>query len=250
MPVPTFTSARTGTVPILTTRFEAGIICNAISPAEQNALVTVLQTLRTEVATHGNTLEYFKGLGVMGANIMDADLAQSKAHVLDFINWRLAVALRYSTPTRIAEAVPYLEEVIACFESQNPDSEKDVTPLLYLAVALHKQPGKESDAVGHFRAAYVAAPAVEFQYRTQLWSRACFSRLLRRMGRTAEAEEQEKVIRDWLQWHPYGMPPSEFVNLVTDPLHEGPDYILDHPLVKRMFDGMVEMGPGMVVHFG
>lgn len=71
----------------------------------------------------------------------------------------------------------------------------DETPEMYLGVALHKVAGQEEAAVAHFRAAYTAAPAVEMQFHTQLWSRACFSRLLRRMGRVAEAEEQESAVR-------------------------------------------------------
>jgi hypothetical protein len=46
------------------------------------------------------------------------------------------------------------------------------------------------------------------------------------------------------------MPPSEFRALVTDPQHEGKDYILEHPEVKGMFANMMEVGPGMVFHFG
>ena len=46
------------------------------------------------------------------------------------------------------------------------------------------------------------------------------------------------------------MPPSEFRGLVSDPDHEGKDYILDHPDVKNQLGGMMEMPGGMVIHFG
>lgn len=101
---------------------------------------------------------------------------------------------QYSTPTRIAEAVPYLEEVIAYYKRQNPNKVDD-TPEMYLGVALHKQPGQEEAAIAHFREAYAASPAIGMQYSTQLWSRACFSRLLRRIGKIQDAEEQEDDIR-------------------------------------------------------
>jgi hypothetical protein len=57
-------------------------------------------------------------------------------------------------------------------------------------------------------------------------------------------------IRDWLKWHPYGMPPSEFRGLVLDPDHEGKEYILDHPDVEKQFYGMVELPGGIVMHYG
>jgi hypothetical protein len=46
------------------------------------------------------------------------------------------------------------------------------------------------------------------------------------------------------------MSPSDFKNLVTDPNHEGKDYIMEHPEMQKMFDGVVELGNGMVVHVG
>ena len=46
------------------------------------------------------------------------------------------------------------------------------------------------------------------------------------------------------------MPPSEFKNLVTDPDHEGKDYIMEHPKMQKMFDGVVDLGNGMVMQLG
>ncbi|KAJ7481623.1 hypothetical protein FB451DRAFT_1236647 [Mycena latifolia] len=248
MPIPKFTSPRTGTIPVLSEH--TAEIFDVLSPAEQKAFFTLLESFRAEVETQGNDVEYLKEIGAVAANATDVNVVQTRMHVLDFCNWQLATALRYSTPTRIAEAVPYLEQVIACFDSQHTNGEVDVTPVMYLGVALHKEPGQEDAAVRHFQAAYAYAPAIEMQHKTQLWSRACFSRLLRRMGKIEEAEEQENAIRTWLQWHQYAMPPSTFRGLITDPLHEGKDYILEHPSVESMFAGMVEIGPNMVMHFG
>jgi hypothetical protein len=56
--------------------------------------------------------------------------------------------------------------------------------------------------------------------------------------------------RGWVLGHPYGMPPSAFRNLVTDPSHVGKDYIMDDPSVQDTFAGMMELGPGFVLHFG
>lgn len=96
------------------------------------------------------------------------------------------------------------------------------------------------------------------------------SQLLRRMGKVPEAEEQESEIssralsdvlkllvltsnfccRDWLRFHKYGMPQSEFISLVTDPKHEGKDYIMEHPEMQKMCEGVVDLGNGMTTHFG
>ena len=97
------------------------------------------------------------------------------------------------------------------------------------------------------------------------------SRLLRRMGQSQAAEEQESLIRsvslqcfelkvpdltqcldhrDGLRWHKFSMSPSEFVNLVTDPELQGTDFIMEHPEMREMLDGVVDFGNGMAIHFG
>jgi hypothetical protein len=38
------------------------------------------------------------------------------------------------------------------------------------------------------------------------------------------------------------MPPSQFRQLITDPTHEGKDYIMDHPDMAEMMRGV---GPGI-----
>jgi len=241
--IPTVISARIGTIPVVGINVET--VFSALSSSEQRDFIDKLQDFRTEVETKGEDAGFLRDIGVT-----HSDVAFAKAAVLDTCNWDLSKCFRYSTPTRIAEAVPYLEKVIAHYKSQHPNGEVDDTPEMYLGVALHKQPGQEEAAITHFQTANTSSPAIGRQYRTQLWSRACFSRLLRRMGKIQEAEEQEDDIRDWLLGHPYGMPPSEFRALVTDSQHEGTDYILEHPSVQNMFANMTELGPGLVVHFG
>jgi hypothetical protein len=46
------------------------------------------------------------------------------------------------------------------------------------------------------------------------------------------------------------MPRSEFIDLVTDPDHEGKDYIMEHPEMKKMCERVVDLGSGMEVHIG
>jgi len=43
---------------------------------------------------------------------------------------------------------------------------------------------------------------------------------------------------------------SEFVNLVTDPELQGKDFIMKHPEMQKVLEGAVDLGNGMVIHFG
>ncbi|KAJ7633066.1 hypothetical protein FB45DRAFT_832514 [Roridomyces roridus] len=248
MPQPTFTSPSTGTIPIL-----LGSIPTAfptIPVDEQRDYLDRVREFKTEVEVKGNSLAYLKDITAVAGNATNIDVPRTKAQLVDACNWRIAQCLRYSTPTRIAEAAPYIQNVIAHFKLAHlTDGKTDDVPEMYLGVALHKTPGQEDKAVEHFRIAYTSSPHIEMQFHSQLWSRACYSRLLRRMGKIAEAKEQEDMIADWVHGHPYAMPPDEFSALVSDPEHEGEDHILEHPQVKQTFDGMVQMGPGMVVQW-
>ena len=47
----------------------------------------------------------------------------------------------------------------------------------------------------------------------------------------------------------FGMSPSEFVNLVTDPELRGKDLIMEHPEMQKMLEGVVDLGNGMAIHF-
>jgi tetratricopeptide (TPR) repeat protein len=196
---PTFTSSRIGTVSLLHQNVSS--IFAAISPTEQTEFIDKLRAFRAEVETKGNA-EYLKTLGVTHASqgshpgYVQLAALDMPPRSFDRLLYVLSTHRKpqYSTPTRIAEAAPYLEEVIAYYKRQNPNKVDD-TPEMYLGVALHKQPGQEEAAIAHFRAAYAASPAIGMQYSTQLWSRACFSRLLRRIGKIQDAEEQEDDIR-------------------------------------------------------
>jgi len=166
---------------------------------------------------------------------------------LDQLYWQLTKFFRYSTPSRIQEAAPYIKRVLAHFEHENP-GQTDVIPLLYLGVALHKTPGEEAAALAAFTSAFDHGVDLG-STNAMLWAQGCMSRLLRRMGQPQAAEEQEASIRDWLRWHKFGMPQSEFIGLVTDPEHEGEDF-MDHPEMQELCGGVTELGNGMSVYFG
>ena len=181
--------------------------------------------------------------------------------------------MQYSTPSRIEEAAPYIEKVLAHFAVQKP-GQIDGIPLFYQGVALHKVPGQEETALNAFTTAFNHGADVGFT-KVMLWARGSMSRLLRRMGKVPEAEEQEAKIRseplvhffffrrslliltskkkittgrDWLRWHEYGMPRSEFIKLVTDPDHQGKDYVMEHPEMQKMCAGVVDLGSGIEIH--
>ena len=101
--------------------------------------------------------------------------------------------MQYSTPSRIEEAAPYIEKVLAHFAVEKP-GQVDVIPLLYKGVALHKVPGKEDTALNAFTTAFKNGADVG-STKVMLWARGAMSRLLRRMEKVPEAEEQEAEIR-------------------------------------------------------
>ncbi|KAM6494606.1 hypothetical protein JOM56_009229 [Amanita muscaria] len=220
-----------------------------IPPEQQRQGVDVLKAKCTAIEGAGSTEAQLAMMGQSDAISLPEDKRRAiVAGGLDQCYWQLSMFLRYSTPSRIAEATPYLKSVLAHFAVEKP-GETDVVPLLYLGVALHKVPGEESAALNAFTTAFDHGVDVG-STSTMLWARGCMSRLLRRLGKIQEAEQQESEIRDWLRWHKFGMPQSEFINLVTDPDHEGEDHVMDHPEMQKLFEGVVDLGNGMAIHFG
>lgn len=103
---------------------------------------------------------------------------------------------QFSAPCRIAEAEPSLREVIR-YAQQKQGGRRDVAPELYLAAAIHKVPGKEEESNALFASAFSyfdehGAPGLG--PRSELWARAAWARLLRRMEKVPEAEAQERAI--------------------------------------------------------
>jgi len=146
--------------------------------------------------------------------------------VLDQCYWQMVQNLKYSDPTRIQEAVPYCERVLEYYAETHGTDAVDVTPTQTLAVGLSKTPGREEDALYYFELAFNTDLLTH--NNSSLWARAHWSRLLRRVGRIAEAEEQEEWLRCWILGRPYSMPPSQFIALVSEE-DESENYILDHP---------------------
>ena len=76
-------------------------------------------------------------------------------------------------------------------------TKRDATPELFLAVTLVKSPEKEEEALSLFSSAFAHIDADDSPGpgpRSELWARASWARLLRRMDRIAEAEEQENEV--------------------------------------------------------
>ena len=89
--------------------------------------------------------------------------------------------------------------MLAHFAVEHP-GKTDIIPSLYLGVALHKIPGQENAALDAFTAAFDHGVDLG-STNTMLWARGCMSRLLRRMGKIQDAEEQESQIRSELFQH-------------------------------------------------
>ncbi|KAJ2989780.1 hypothetical protein NUW54_g8674 [Trametes sanguinea] len=140
---------------------------------------------------------------------------------------------RYSVPCRIDEAEPYLREVIRYAKLKG--GKRDVAPDLYLAVAIHRTTEKEQEAVSLFTEAFSSLDADDAPAlgpRSDLWARAHWARLLRRVERLQDAQVQEQMIVDWIVEHPLLLPPSKLKALVSDEADSGVlNNILDHPQV-------------------
>ncbi|KIM89070.1 hypothetical protein PILCRDRAFT_60840, partial [Piloderma croceum F 1598] len=172
--------------------------------------------------------------------------------LLDTAYWQISQFFRYSSPTRIDEAAPYLKLILEQYDKVHQGAQGDFVPLLYLGVALHKVEGKEEDALKAFKDGFIYNELHPGRTgpNTELWAQASMSRLLRRMGKVSEAEKQEAEIRTWLKYHKFGMPPSKFRELVTDPTQQGRDYIMDQPEMKEMMRGVTELPGGISMYIG
>jgi len=73
--------------------------------------------------------------------------------------------------------------------------------------------------------------------KSELWARANYARLLRKTRRVADAEEQEKKIRDYLVYHSITWSQSEYRRMLEDRDDvQSTKYTLDHPVVRRSLD--------------
>ena len=88
--------------------------------------------------------------------------------------------MQFSSPPRLAEAEPYLRTILSLVPN-DPD------PTLYLAVVLSLTPARAEEAMATYNAAINASRNV----CTNAWAGAALARMLRREGRSAEAQALE-----------------------------------------------------------
>ncbi|KAK0493421.1 hypothetical protein EDD18DRAFT_419778 [Armillaria luteobubalina] len=249
----TFPNGRSGPVPTITIGNARFSVVNkrlvnmlpSLSSSDQSTLISLLTEFIREIETNGSDPTYMRTIGVLEPNEVDTD-ENKKLHILDGCSWQMAQFMRYCEPTRIDEAEPFIQTSLAQYRRFHGPEEKDITPMLYLAASYSKQPGKEADAERVFKEVEISTEA----WRTNLWARAHMSRMYRRMGKTAEAEEQEEHVACWFAGHPFGISPSDFKATVSDSTYSGENHILNHPALQKIFDTTVEVGPGMAIHFG
>lgn len=160
----------------------------------------------------------------------EADFDAARDSVLDKCHWKISQYKKFSEPTRIAEAVPNLDFVIA-----RAKGKRDVTPHYTRAVALSRIPGREAEAAKAFDEVMPDLTFMEFGQVSALWARAEWTRLLRRQGEIEKAKEQEEWLRDWYRGHPMAMPPSKFARTV---LAEGED-------TNVILEGIPNFGAGI-----
>ena len=90
------------------------------------------------------------------------------------------MCLQFSSPPRLAEAEPYLRTVLA-------HAPNDLDPTLYLAVVLSLTPASGEEALATYNTAITTSGNVY----TNAWAGAALARMLRRAGRTTEAQALE-----------------------------------------------------------
>ena len=175
----------------------------------------------------------------------------------------MLVSIQFSVPCRIAEAEQSLREVIQ-YAQQKQGARRDVAPELYLAAAIHKVPGKEEESNALFASAFShfdehGAPGLG--PRSELWARAAWARLLRRMEKVPEAEVQERAIMyvlscchspsspnlyllsDWIVSHPSVLTPAKLEVLISSDEDEGVlSNIGEYPEVKLAIEKTRQRG--------
>ena len=112
------------------------------------------------------------------------------------------MTIQYSTPPRIEAAEPIIRYSLSVFRDYHPDPrDVDHLTLGFLAVAIQHQAGKAAEADVLFRTA-LKMPLHRLgckkfscmEQDTELWLRANYTRLLRRLGKDDEADHQEVLM--------------------------------------------------------
>ncbi|KAI0671139.1 hypothetical protein C8Q78DRAFT_1034234 [Trametes maxima] len=202
------------------------------NPEQQRNAVDTLNGHIAEV--RDGSEEQRRELGVLKAQDKSPEqIEQRVAAYLDKCYWQISQFYRYSVPCRISEAETFLREVIRYAKEKG--GKRDVIPELYLAVAIRNAPEKEQEALTLFSDAFAdfdanGAPALG--PRSELWARAHWARLLRRVERVQEAQAQEQAIINWVVGHPMVLPPPKLKALVSDESDSGVlNNIMEHPEV-------------------
>ncbi|KAI0029821.1 hypothetical protein K488DRAFT_10909, partial [Vararia minispora EC-137] len=178
------------------------------SPAQQARTIATLQDNMSKL--RARDVYTLREMGIM--HTQDDDASEEVAAALIRCHWQMAQLLRFSTPSRIAEAETHIRAVLTAYDQQNPGT-VDAEPALYLAVILARIPEHEDEALALYRAAsasrYIGAG-------TRVWAQAAIARMLRRTGRQTEAQEAETAVLNWFKSHPAAMHPQAFRALVLD----------------------------------
>ncbi|PSR73258.1 hypothetical protein PHLCEN_2v10873 [Hermanssonia centrifuga] len=249
-----------------------------LSPARQRQAVDALKDYIAELK-YGNTEQRIE-LGVIDTDDALVD-AKVKA-ALDRCYSQLVVFLRFSTPSRLAEAEPYLRSLL---HGSPSSTAQEIHTCLYLAAALSSSPAcsyssprpsspsqsfssaasdtpnhrptpqndkltaldRDQEALALFTHAFslydtpsshnpssprllderpraacpspIQAPVRRSRAlppKTELWARAAYARLLRRMAQHTAAKEVTDVIRTYIASHPYALPPEKYDTFVQD----------------------------------
>ncbi|KAK0445327.1 uncharacterized protein EV420DRAFT_1572462 [Desarmillaria tabescens] len=186
-PVPTITIGGTHKFSIVNKRLVN--ILPSLFPPNQTAIIDLLADFIKEIEINGSDPTYMHTIGMLEPDEVDTD-GNKKLHLLDGCSWQMAQFMRYCEPTRIDEAEPFIQTSLAQYRRFHSPEEKDVTPMLYLAACYSKQPGKEAEAERVFKEVEDSTEA----WRTKLWAMAHMSRMYRRMGKAAKAEELEEEV--------------------------------------------------------
>ncbi|KAI8986285.1 hypothetical protein BD414DRAFT_515311 [Trametes punicea] len=206
-----------------------------------------VETLKGHIEeVRDGTEEQRRELGVLKPQDKTPEqIEQRVAAYLDKCYWQLSQFYRYSVPCRISEAEPYLREIIRYAKAKG--GKRDIAPDLFLAVAIHKQPGKVQEAISLFTDAFNEFDDNEtlaLGPRSELWARAHWARLLRRVERVQDAQVQERAIVDWIVEHPMVLPAPKLMALVSDEADGGIlNGILNHPEVLAAFENARERSP-------
>ncbi|KAF8964381.1 hypothetical protein BDZ97DRAFT_1919066 [Flammula alnicola] len=199
----------------------------------QRKAIRLLDDFLQEVHASGS-VSHLVALGLLAPEninrLQPGSTTNIRANLIDRCNWQLAKFLRYSTPTRIGEAVVPLTAVVEAYKRQH-GGKVDVVPSLYLGVALSRNPGDEERAIRTFKDALRNS-----QYGSVTSADESDS----------EAMEQEKLTREWILGRPYLFPPSEYRSTIEDDIGTGA-HITDHGEVLELFCQIKEVGPNVAV---